>query len=83
MKTRQAAYEAVHGIYCKRVCGMDPAGSHATYTGSMDLLAFVESCPAPSTSDIESHRACWDEMRRMFHVAWSEHETLVEIGRAA
>lgn len=83
MKTRQAAYDTAQGIYCKRACGMAPSAAYSTYTGDMDLVAFVETCPVPSTPDLEVHRACWAEMRRMFDEAWDRHQTLVEMGRAA
>ncbi len=72
MNTRQAALDAVHGLYCKRACGMTPGGAQTTYTGGMDLQGFVDSCPAPSSHDLAMHQACWAEMRRMFDQAWAE-----------
>lgn len=83
MRTRQAAYDTVQGMYCKRVCGMTPSRDYSTYTGGMDLVAFVDSCPVPSTSDLDAHRACWTEMRRMFEEAWSSHERRIQYGEAA
>ncbi len=74
MKTKQAAYDTAHGLYLKRVCGLSAGSAYSTYTGDMDLAAFVERCPVPSTSDLEMHQACWQEMREMFAAEWRKHE---------
>jgi len=73
MNTRQAAWDTAHGLYCSRACGVTPSGGHSTYTGSMDLLAFVERCRVPESSKLEEHEACWDDMRRRFAEAWLSH----------
>ena len=74
MNTRSAAYDTVHGLYLKHICGMSAGDAYSTYTGEMDLHRFVESCPVPSTSDLEMHRECWAEVRSMFAEAWSRFE---------
>jgi len=35
-------------------------------------MAVVNAAPTPSTPDLQMHRACWAEFRRMFEQAWEE-----------
>jgi hypothetical protein len=74
MNTKKAAFDTAHGKYLMRACGFDAGDKYTTYTGDMDIQAFVDTCPVPSTPDLEVHRGCWAEMRRLFEIEWAKHE---------
>ena len=61
---------AAEAAYAVRVCGMSPPMPR--YTGPFDLMAVVNAAPIPSTPDMQMHRACWAEFRRMFEQSWNE-----------
>jgi hypothetical protein len=70
MSERERAFRAAQGAYAVRVCGMSVPCP--IYDGPFDIMAVVNAAPIPSTPDLQMHRACWAEFRRMFEQAWEE-----------
>lgn len=64
MSTTRAAYDAVHALYLKRVCGMTIGEYH--YDGPIDVELIASAAPLPASNSLDDHRRAWAKLREIF-----------------